>query len=88
MTVFQQGALHTEFNPSCNNATFIAAFPSSDPGTMQVANALFDLSEDLVSATFGEIIDGSEVSKYCKALPTAVAKGVTACLARCNIPMK
>lgn len=88
MTVFPQGSMHTEFNPSCSNSTFVAAFPSSDPGTQQVAQTLFGLSEDLVSATFGEIIDGSEVAKYYGVLPTPVAKGVKACLARCGIAMK
>ena len=32
MTVFAQGALHTEFNPDCEDALFVAGFASEDPG--------------------------------------------------------
>jgi oxalate decarboxylase/phosphoglucose isomerase-like protein (cupin superfamily) len=85
MTVFPKGALHTEFNPTCENATFVASFSDSDPGTQQAAQTLFSLSEDLVSATFGEVVDGAEVAKYASILPTPVAKGVEACLAQCGI---
>lgn len=88
MTVFPQGAMHTEFNPTCENATFVASFPSSDPGTQQIAQTLFSLSGDLISAVFGEAIDGAEVANYYNVLPAPVAKGVTSCLAKCGIPMK
>jgi hypothetical protein len=30
MTVFPQGAIHTEFNPDCVPAVFVAAFPNED----------------------------------------------------------
>jgi hypothetical protein len=30
MTVFPQGAIHTEFNPDCTPAVFVAAFPDED----------------------------------------------------------
>jgi hypothetical protein len=30
MTVFPQGAIHTEFNPDCVPAAFVAAFPDED----------------------------------------------------------
>lgn len=32
MTVFPQGATHTEFNPDCEPAVFVAGFASEDPG--------------------------------------------------------
>jgi len=88
MTVFPQGAMHAEFNPTCENATFIASFGNSDPGTQQAAQTLFGLSEDLVGATFGGAIDGAEIAKYYHVLPSPVAEGVQACLAQCNIAMK
>ena len=31
-TVFPRGALHTEFNPDCGNAVFVAGFADEDPG--------------------------------------------------------
>ena len=30
MTVFSQGAIHTEFNPDCVPAVFVAVFPDED----------------------------------------------------------
>ena len=35
MTVFPQGALHTEWNPDCTDALFVAGFASEDPGVQQ-----------------------------------------------------
>ena len=37
MTVFPQGAIHTEFNPDCTPAIFVAAFPDED------VSALFEV---------------------------------------------
>ena len=31
-TVFPMGALHTEWNPGCGNAVFVAGFADEDPG--------------------------------------------------------
>ncbi len=31
-TVFPMGALHTEWNPDCGNAVFVAGFADEDPG--------------------------------------------------------
>ena len=36
-TVFPQGAIHFEMNPSCEPAMFVAAFNGEDPGVSQVA---------------------------------------------------
>lgn len=35
--IFPQGAIHFEFNPSCEAAMFVAAFNNEDPGVQQVA---------------------------------------------------
>ena len=36
-TIFPQGAIHFEMNPSCEPAMFVAAFDNEDPGVGQVA---------------------------------------------------
>lgn len=36
-TVFPQGVIHFEFNPSCESAMFVAGFNGEDPGVQQVA---------------------------------------------------
>jgi hypothetical protein len=36
-TVFPQGAIHFEMNPSCEEAMFVAGFNGEDPGVNQVA---------------------------------------------------
>ena len=36
-TVFPQGSIHFELNPTCEPAMFVAAFNNEDPGVQQVA---------------------------------------------------
>ncbi|KAF8865970.1 RmlC-like cupin [Acephala macrosclerotiorum] len=85
MQPFYQGSVHTQFNPDCTNATFIASFNSEDFGAGQVADELFALSDDVVSAAFGQAIDGADVDKFRKAIPTTIALGVETCLKQCHI---
>lgn len=85
MTPFYQGSVHTQFNPDCEDAVFVAAFPSEDFGTGQVANETFALSDDVISATFGGIIEGEDIDLVRNAIPKNVALGVDECLAKCNI---
>src|SRR5687767_15360451 len=40
MVPFYQGSFHTQFNPDCADAIFVASFPSEDPGTGQEAKYL------------------------------------------------
>lgn len=85
MQPFYQGSVHTQFNPDCTNATFVASFTSEDFGTGQVADELFAMSPDVVSAAFGEAIDGADVAKFKAAIPTSIAEGVEQCLKQCGI---
>lgn len=85
MQPFYQGSIHTQFNPDCGDATFIAAFASEDFGAGQVADELFSLSPDVVSAAFGEAIDGADVAKFRAAIPVSIAEGVEQCLKTCGI---
>ncbi|ELR02975.1 hypothetical protein GMDG_05832 [Pseudogymnoascus destructans 20631-21] len=85
MTVFYQGSVHTQFNTGCKAATFVASLSSEDPGTGQVAEELFALSGDVVSAAFGQAVDGAQVDDFKGRIPASIAKGVEQCLATCKI---
>ncbi|KFX98542.1 hypothetical protein V490_02262 [Pseudogymnoascus sp. VKM F-3557] len=88
MTVFYQGSVHTQFNTGCENATFVASFNSEDPGTGQVAEELFALGQDVVSASFGQAVDGAQVDEFRGKIPASIAKGVKLCLSSCGITKK
>ena len=85
MQPFYQGSIHTQFNPDCTNATFVAAFTSEDFGAGQAADELFAMSDDVVSAAFGQAIDGADVDRFRAAIPTSIAIGVEQCLMQCGI---
>lgn len=87
MTVFPQGALHTEFNPDCTPATFVAAFGNEDPGVGQIAQEYFGLENEIIKGSIGgEIaVDGADIDAFRSKIPANVAKGVDSCLAKCNI---
>jgi hypothetical protein len=89
MTVFPMGATHTEFNPDCGDAVFVAGFASEDPGVQQVAQTLFSLNPELVKADLGlETINGEDIEEFRDRLPANVALGVESCLKKCGISKK
>ncbi len=86
MTVFPQGALHTEFNPDCKDALFVAGFASEDPGVQQAVQTFFGLNDDIVEAALGqEAFHGADLEKFRSLIPPNVASGVEKCLQKCNI---
>ncbi|KAL8953991.1 MAG: hypothetical protein Q9222_000201 [Ikaeria aurantiellina] len=87
MTVFPQGALHTEFNPNCDDAVFVAGFASEDPGVQQAAQTFFSLDQDVIEAAVGNdfTFQGTDVTKFKGLIPANVARGVESCLKKCNI---
>ena len=87
MTVFPQGAVHTEFNPDCTDAVFVASFPSEDPGVGQIAQEFYGLEDQIVKgSTGGELsVNGANIDAFRTLVPANVAKGVDACLAKCGI---
>jgi oxalate decarboxylase/phosphoglucose isomerase-like protein (cupin superfamily) len=89
MTVFPMGATHTEFNPDCEDAVFVAGFASEDPGVEQVAQTLFSLRPEVVQADLGvETINGEDIEEFKDRLPANVALGVESCLKKCGISKK
>ncbi|KAI0838929.1 RmlC-like cupin domain-containing protein [Hypoxylon sp. FL0890] len=84
-TPYFMGSLHTQYNPTCDNVTFIAPLSSEDPGANVMAQAYFALQDDTIRAVAGNAIDGADVDKFRGLLSTPVALGVEQCLQQCNI---
>jgi len=87
MTVFPQGALHTEFNPDCDPAVFVAAFPNEDPGVQQAVQTFFGLEDEIIRAALGGdgMVDGMDLDAFKTVIPPNVALGVESCLQKCGI---
>ena len=89
MTVSPTGATHTEFNPDCDDAVFVAGFASEDPGVEQLAQTLFSLDPKLVQVDLGvQTINGEDIEELRDRLPTNVALGVESCLKKCGVSKK
>ena len=86
-TVFPSGAVHTEFNPGCDQAIFVAGFGNEDPGVQQTAQTFYGLDDQFVAPALNgnENIPGADVEKFRAVIPKNVAVGIDACLARCGI---
>ncbi|KAH6883859.1 RmlC-like cupin domain-containing protein [Thelonectria olida] len=85
MTPFYQGSIHTQFNPDCTDAVFVASFASEDFGTGQVLDQTFAFADDIVAAAFGHTVEGQDIDTVRKAIPISIALGVDGCLRRCGI---
>lgn len=87
MSVFPRGAVHTEFNPTCGNATFVAGFADEDPGVQQSAQTFLGLDDEIVAATLreGGSFRGQDIDAVRSLLPHNVAMGVQQCLQMCGI---
>ncbi|VUC23665.1 unnamed protein product [Clonostachys rosea] len=85
MTIFPQGALHTQVNMQCENATAVASFTSDDPGTIMVLPKAFTLTDALVQTSFGTIFEGKDIDSVRQALPSGALIMVEECLKKCNM---
>lgn len=87
MTIFPLGSLHTQFNPDCTDAKFVASFSNEDPGTQQEAQAFFGLDPEVVKAAVGNgfAFEGKDVAKFRDLIPKNIAFGVESCLKKCHI---
>lgn len=86
-TIFPQGSIHFQFNPTCERAIFTAALNSADPGTSQIAQNFFTLPDDIVTITLGDKnkIDPSNVDQFRANLPANLVSAVDSCKARCHL---
>ncbi|KAI0110075.1 RmlC-like cupin domain-containing protein [Daldinia grandis] len=87
-TPYYMGALHTQFNPTCDNVTFIAPLSSDDFGVNSIAQAYFALEDDTIRAAAGNHIDGADVDKFRGIISVNIALGVEQCLETCGIPKR
>ncbi|KAF2012242.1 RmlC-like cupin [Aaosphaeria arxii CBS 175.79] len=86
-TVFPIGSVHYQFNPTCDNATFVATLDNADPGTSQMAQTFFGLNPDVVNATLGfpKAVDGKDIESFRKLIPANIALAVEECVRRCGL---
>ena len=82
-----KGSIHLEYNPTCEPASFVAAFNSNDPGVSFVAANLFSLEDQLVIAALGgdAVVSGADLESIRHALPQGLATGVAECVSKCGI---
>lgn len=92
MTVFPQGAVHTEWNPTCEESIFVAGFASEDPGVQQSAQTFFGLRDEVIDATLGvgpnATFNGEDLDTFRDLIPKNVAQSIELCLQNCNIQKK
>lgn len=86
-TIFPQGSIHFQFNPTCERAIFSAVLNSADPGTSQIAQNFFTLPDDIVNITLGtkNHIDPSNVDQFRANLPPNLVLAMDSCKARCHM---
>ncbi|KAF2431438.1 RmlC-like cupin, partial [Tothia fuscella] len=84
--VFPQGSIHYQFNPTCNDATFVATLNNEDAGTNQVAQGFFGLNNEVVKAAIGYPVPskGEDIETFRKNIPLSLAQGIERCLRTCN----
>jgi cupin len=92
MTVFPQGAVHTEWNPTCEESIFVAGFASEDPGVQQSAQTFFGLQDNVIDATLGvdpnATFNGEDLDSFKHMIPDNVAQSIELCLKSCSIKKK
>ncbi len=83
-TVFPRGLIHEEHNIDCEPAAFISAFSNEDPGAQFVANSLFTIPQEAISASLN--VENFTIDSLRNALPKPnIGKGTSECLARCAL---
>ncbi|PQK11153.1 hypothetical protein BB8028_0002g14710 [Beauveria bassiana] len=85
LTVFDQGALHTQINPECDDATALTVFSAEDGGFGFVADQAFALPDDVIATQLGDAISGADIDRIRAALPAGVAAQIDACVEKCKI---
>lgn len=88
MTIFDQGALHTQINPDCETASALTVFSNEDGGFGFVADQSFALPDDIIATQLGDSISGAEIDRIRSSLPQGVIARIEACLKKCNIPRR
>jgi hypothetical protein len=86
-TVFPVGSNHWQFNPTCDDVTFVAALSNDDPGTSQLAQNFFNLDGEVIEATLGfpEALTADKLPEFRKNIPVNVAEIVEQCVQKCGL---
>ncbi|GIJ81685.1 hypothetical protein Asppvi_000185 [Aspergillus pseudoviridinutans] len=84
-TIFPQGSIHMEFNPSCETIAFVAAFGTDDFGRTQQFESLFSLPDIVLEDALGRTLDEYEIDMVRKKIPGPVILGVDECMRSCGM---
>ncbi|KAK3319565.1 RmlC-like cupin domain-containing protein [Cercophora scortea] len=85
MTVFPQGAFHTQINTECSPALTVAAFADEDAGASLVVPQTLGLGDDFVVPSFGGVIKGEDVEILRGMVPQSAIFRVEECLVKCGM---
>ncbi|KAK3350307.1 hypothetical protein B0T25DRAFT_592230 [Lasiosphaeria hispida] len=80
MTPFYQGSIYMQFNPNYTDTIFVASFANKDFGAGQVLDETFTIIDDIVTASFGQIIAREDINTIHKAIPASVTLSIEKCL--------
>lgn len=88
MTIFPRASMHAMQNVGCENAQLVSALSSSDPGTHNVVNGLWQMPANVLAAAFGNPVGMKVDAARIPDVGTGSIVGDEACLARCGISAK
>jgi hypothetical protein len=86
--LFPQGHIHWQFNPTCEEAVFAAAFDSNDEGRFQVAQTFFSsMPDDVLTASLGNpsFLGPTQLDQLRGLIPEAFVMMVDSCAQACGI---
>jgi Cupin len=86
-TIFPQGSIHLEFNPTCQKSVFTAGFNDNDPGTSAIAANFLTFNQELIGAALGgdQVVSGQDLATIEAGIPPATVIAVADCLAACGL---
>ncbi|CAP61918.1 uncharacterized protein PODANS_5_1850 [Podospora anserina S mat+] len=86
--LFPQGHTHWQFNPTCEQAVFSAAFDSNDEGRFQVAQTFFSsMPDNVLTASLGNptFLGPKQLDQLRGIIPSAFVVMVDSCAKACGI---
>uniref|UniRef100_A0A060T333 ARAD1A06292p n=1 Tax=Blastobotrys adeninivorans TaxID=409370 RepID=A0A060T333_BLAAD len=87
-TVYPMGAVHYEYNPTCETVQFVSSYNSDDPGFSVTAPSFFSMDDQAVMGALGNPpLSGADINALRQYLPRGVISQVEECLVNCRIPL-
>ncbi|KAK4160641.1 RmlC-like cupin domain-containing protein [Cladorrhinum sp. PSN259] len=86
--LFPQGHIHWQFNPTCEQAVFAAAFDSNDEGRFQIAQTFFSsMPDDVLTPSLGNptFLGPSQLDQLRGIIPEAFVVQVDSCAKACGL---